>query len=131
MKKRIIWLFSVLLLLSIASFALAYSFGGTVHADKQEETKLEVKTTAIGANATGSVQNITASFGAPGFQLRVVKKDGVQASNNTTVNKIQSFSMSYMLDGNKQSLGRKGYEYRMRFWNRTTAICTIAGQWYP
>lgn len=121
MKKKIIsGLLVLALCLSSAAFAgQTFSFTdksgqyGNVH---------KTKTTATGTKGSVSIEANSANHS---MYYQIHKANGGAASvyKNTTAGS-GSYSLSYNKDGHGNSLGRKGYKYRLRIAHRRQCTCT-------
>ena len=120
MKK----LFSILLVLALLLSAFALAEPDLVSFTSKKGPY--APTHHLKENAIGSPASINVAANTEGHSMyyQVHKGNGGAASNYRNTSGTGGFSVTYKNDGNGQSLGRTGYDYRLRVAHRTQCSCT-------
>ena len=127
-KKILTFIFVAALLLFATAGAFAYSF--TLDRGSGANTAQKTKS----GSGSASVSCNTANSSGASIYMQVRKPDGVAASVSQNFSGSGTSSLSYMVDGYGNSLGRDGYSYICRVAHRsqsTVAKTTVSGDWTP
>jgi len=114
---------SIILILCLIMGTVAFSETLTYATKKGQYASTKTKTTGIGTDAT---VDITSNSGKHSMYYQVRKPSGYECSNYLNTNQVKEISLSYRLDGNGESLGRTGYQYKLRVAHRTQCSCSGA-----
>ena len=121
MKKKMI---SGLLVLALCLSSAAFAGQKFSFPDKSGKygKETQIKTTATGTKGSVRVESNSAKHSMY-YQIHKYKGGAASVYKNTTASS-GSYSLSYKKDGYGNSLGRKGYQYRLRIAHRRQCACT-------
>jgi len=118
MKKVFCLIFAIALILSSVAIADT-SYGHKFTAKNGADVATTKKFSGVGVNA--KVEDISGCAGHSMYYQ--VRRGNVQSSEYAIKKGNGSVSMAYKKDGNGESFGRTGYEYRLRVAHRTQCTC--------
>ena len=119
MKKGICFVLLLALLVTTVAFAAdTLSFSS--------KTGKYAPTIKAKASATGSSGSVTVSSNAGGHSMyyQIHKANGGAATVYKNTSGTGTYTLSYEKDGYGNSLGRNGYNYRLRVAHRSQCSCT-------